>query len=214
MSNKTQRVKEIIKKFDPALVAMAVQEKDINSEDVEKAKKDIIKIYESISERKDRIGILSKALEEINAELINKEVNKVKAALKDFDKDTLIEAMKDLGMQDVEACLRHSIRICPLCISHQIPCLFCISYRIPCLFCISHPIECHRCIMYRIIHPCNGYHIVSRGCESSIAVEVDPGSIVVDPAELEDIAKGIIESKEMSRAIKKMIREMKKNGEI
>lgn len=90
-----ERAKEIIKKFDPALVMRAMQEIDTKVEDVEKAKDGIRKVYESIPDTKMRAEILSKAVTELETEVIDKEVKNVRTSIEKFDKEVLLEAAKD-----------------------------------------------------------------------------------------------------------------------
>ncbi len=224
-------VKEKIKKLDPALVMLAMQEMDIKSDEVEKAKKGIREVYESISDTEKKPEILSKALAELEPEIIDKEIKNVRAMLEDIDKDVLLKATRDLETAaSAQLCIKYLIGcgyriICLRCIRYSIICLdYCVGHSIICLDCVGHSIICrsYRIICgyyvgcgYRII--CPSYEVgchASIGCGFEIAFEPpSPGETVTREVK-EETVKELVKSPELSKAIMKMIKEMKKKGEI
>jgi hypothetical protein len=110
-----ESVKEIIKKFDPELVIRAIQERDIKAADVEKVKMEIKKAYDSLGDKSQdqKIKVFNKASAEIELDLINKEIERTKDAIKDIDKEVLLEAVKDfLDIGEIDICF-YPVCICP-----------------------------------------------------------------------------------------------------
>ncbi len=241
-------VKEKIKKLDPALVMLAMQEMDIKTDEVEKVKEGIRGVYESISDTEKKPEILSKALAELEPEIIDKEIKNVKAILENIDKDVLLKATRDLETAaSAQLCIKYLIGcgyriICP---SYEIICTRCVGYRIICLDCVGYRIICssyeircgYRIICpsyevgcgYRIICPSYevgcGYRIIcpsyevggcraSIGCGFAIAFEPPSPEEIVTREVKEETVKEVVKSPELSKAIMKMIKEMKKKGEI
>lgn len=213
-----ERAKEIIKKFDPALVMMAMQETDTKVEDVEKVKEGIRKVYESIPDTKNRSEILSKAVTEVETEVIDKEVKNVRAAIEDIDKAVLMEAAEDLEIVDPAR------RICPYynigCYRYNIGCyrylvgchisIGCHRYLVGCHFSIG---GCHYYIRPPE-HECGAMLGPDYGCIGSLGFEVVPPEEYITHPLKEEIVKEVVTSPELFRAMEKMIKEMKKKGEL
>ena len=207
-----ERAKEILKKFDPALVAMAIQEADTKVDDVEKAKDGIRKVYESIPDTGNRSEILSKAVTEVEAEVIDKEVKNVRAEIEDLDKEVLVAAAVDMEVIDPAR------MICPL---YRIGCYYhihCYSY-IGChihIGCYYH-IHCYRYIgcHTRIWHECRAMLGFEHGCGARIGLEMDldMDRYTTHPLK-EELVEEVLASPELSRAMERMIKDMKKKGEL
>lgn len=135
------KAKELIKKFDPILITLAMQEIDIKAEDIEKAANGIKNIYESISETENKEKVLLEAIAVVNAEILKKEINKITNALKDFDKKVIVKAAKEyLELQGLSLYCDHVICRCPEggCRGFMISCLHPEVCRKP-----IGPIGCH-----------------------------------------------------------------------
>ena len=219
-----EKAKEILKKFDPALVMMAIQDADTKVDDVEKAKDGIRKVYESIPDTEKRSEILSKAVTEVEAEVIDKEVKNVRAAIEDIDKEALVEAAVDLEVVDPthRLCLFHHIG----CHYYNIGCYYsnigCHYHSISCyhssIGCHYHSIGCHYssigCHIF-IGHECRIMLGFEHGCRAMLGLEivVPPEEYIINPLK-EELVKEVLTSPELSRAMEKMIKNMKKKGEI
>jgi hypothetical protein len=109
-----EKAKKIIERFDPALVAVAMQEMDVKAIDVKRAKEKIRKVYDSIPTKpqQDKMKVLSKAVAEVELELVQKEIENVKVALREFDRAVLVEAAKDYVIDATSICW-FPICICP-----------------------------------------------------------------------------------------------------
>lgn len=109
-----EKAKKVIERFDPALVTVAMQEMDVKAIDVEKAKERIRKVYDAIPTKpqKDKMKVLSKAVAEVELEVVQKEIENVKVALREFDRAVLAEAAKDLAIDTSSICI-FPICICP-----------------------------------------------------------------------------------------------------
>lgn len=92
--------KEAMRRFDPQLVAIAMQDIDIKVESVDSAKEAIGKVYESIDAElpQEKMKVFSKAVSEVEKDVVSMEVENIRSALADFDRGVLIEAGKDLGV--------------------------------------------------------------------------------------------------------------------
>jgi hypothetical protein len=95
-----ERAKTIMGKIDPALLSAALSEIMLEADeaeeaDVTKVKKAIKGIYDSIPEGKDRKSILSKAITELNSDIIERDVKVIKENLASIDRETIMEAAKD-----------------------------------------------------------------------------------------------------------------------
>lgn len=214
-----EKAKEIIKQFDPALLMRAMQEIDTKVEE-EKAKDGIRKVYESIPDAKKRGEILSKAVAELEMELIDKEVMNVRASIEKIDKEVLQEAAKDYfeAIDVKEGCICINPEFC------YYP-LYCEGYHIHCngyhIYCRSRE-ECRISLCgysicgysicgYRIC----GHHLFEQ-CKS-IGMIPDIPDIPVDwwkKVITEGAIKEILESPELPKAMEKMIKEMKMKGEL
>ena len=216
-----------IKKFDPALTAIAVRElmvaKRVEKGDVEAAKAKIKEIYNALPATKNRAEIISKALDEANSEIIAEEIKKIKTELADLDKDEFLEIGKELSAVAVPECpsdcvgydlgcgdcINYFVVACNLkyCISYNvIYCPACITYQI-CSLCIGHQIICqNRCIQYNV-----GCHYQIVVCQAPIVAHP---IAQIDPALKETIVEAVVDDPRLSKAMRKLIAEMKKNGEI
>ena len=215
-----------IKKFDPALAAIAIRElvaaKRIEKADVEKAKEKIKEIYKTLPATKDRTEIIARALDEVNSEMVTEEIKKIKAELADLNKDELMEIGKDLSAAAVAVCPSYLIGcpmygICCGCIRYCLS--FCLRYCLSrCLmYCLNY------CLMYRIGPPCPGgcinYGICTirmqfEDCGPAIRIITPPGELEIDPAMKEKIVEAVIDDPRLSKAMRKLVDAMKKRGEI
>ena len=196
-----ERAKEIIKNFDPALVMRAMQEIDTKVEDVEKAKDGIRKVYESIPDTKMRAEILSKAVTELEMEVIDKEVKNVRTSIEKFDKEVLLEAAKDyLEASGVATMCMYPECICPEGKYYDLS-----RSKLPHL--CKYP-EYHLC-KYPEFYPCIN-DLKGCGPFTIHPVEMDWGRKVMT----EGLVKEVLGSPELPRAMEKMINEMKKRGEL
>jgi hypothetical protein len=146
--DEVKKARELIERFDPALVAIAMQEINIRSQDVERAKEGIRNVYDSIATEphQHKSRVLSKAMAEVRTEVINQEIDKVKEALEGIDRMALLIAMDEAGYY------------------HTIPvegpiCRYTLPVPIPCP--ISLPIPCYRnlpcpehCIQFMHVEYC------------------------------------------------------------
>ena len=101
VKSKKDKRKEILKKFDPSLIKialreLAIDEQRIDDKDVVKAKEQIRKIFDSFPVTKDRVKTVLRAFSEAYSEMINEDVETIKTELEDFDKAELLELDKDL----------------------------------------------------------------------------------------------------------------------
>ncbi len=97
-----EKAKAIMGKIDPALLSAALSEMMMEADkaeeaDVAKIKKAIKGIYDSIPEGKDKTSLVSKAITELDSEIIEKEIKVIKGKLANIDKETIMEAAKDYG---------------------------------------------------------------------------------------------------------------------
>jgi len=183
-----ERAKEIIKNFNPALVMRAMQEIDTKVEDVEKAKDGIRKVYESIPDTKMRAEILSKAVTELETEVIDKEVKNVRTSIEKFDKEVLLEAAKDyLEASGLATMCMYPECICPE--KYYDWCKYSLLCKNPELY------QCRNDLCGSPIHLVEKYwwwrKIMTEG-----------------------LVKEVLGSPELPRAMEKMINEMKKRGEL
>jgi hypothetical protein len=209
--DKLENVKTIMGKIDPTLLSAALSEmmmEAAEAEDAEvaKVKKAIKGIYDSIPEGKDKTSIISKAITELDSEIIEKEVKIIKGKLAGIDKETIMEAAKEYVDIEVMAkppfcgsCIIFAIK--PQCSS------FCLKYAIQtCLL---------GCVKYAIKPPClTGcikYAIPSCDCGIQYVVgfipvwETNPGII----GQLkEEIIQEVIQRPELSRAMKNMLKKI------
>lgn len=240
--------KKILKKFDPALAVVAVSEllavkrkEQIDSEkqNVEKIKPKIKEIYSSLPATEDRVEIISRALYEVNSEVVTEELKKIKAELSDLDEKDLLELAEELRAATPEctSCLLPELG-CGDCIHYFIVACnaqYCVGYNvIPCPTCIQYAIiTCPACIYYRVCTACLGYrvcttcltHMVCHIClRYSILVQPYPEPVLEEAAKLnsqeidsavkEKIVDAVVSDPRLSKAMRKLITEMKKKGEI
>jgi hypothetical protein len=237
-----EKKKNMIKKFDPALAAVVVKEliiaKRIEKADVDKAKMKIKEIYTSLPATKDRAEIVSRALDEVNSEVVAEELQKIKSELADLDKDELIEISKELSTAAPECttcllpelgcgdCIHHFIVACTSahCVGYNvIYCPVCITYSVVCPACVTYAI-CTECVSYRVTPPCRlrcirylvgcsvclTHQIVIQGSlEVPELIEPQINSIMK-----EKIVEAVVDDPRLSKAMRKLIAEMKKKGEI
>jgi len=228
------KAKEIMSKIDPELLSAALGELIVEADeaeepDVERVKKSLKEIYDSIPEGKDKASIMSKAIGELDADVVGREVKVVKEKLANIDRETLIDAAKDFV--DVQA-ICHLYRICFRCLNYIIPCLHgCIKYLIGCSpGCIKYlifPCTPSRCIKYSIfvcpngcikypIIDCQGgcplykiYECRSIGMPDFPEWEIDP---VIKEKLKAEIIQELLQSPEINRAMKKMLTKIKEEG--
>ena len=205
-----EKAKEILKKFDPALVMMAIQDADTKVDDVEKAKDGIRKVYESIPDTEKRSEILSKAVTEVETEVIDKEVKNVRVAIEDIAKDVLVEAAVDLEVIDPAHRICHHYHI------------GCYRYLIGCYHyhvgCYRYLIGCHHYHIgcrYSIMYECKALIGFEHECSAMLGLEmaVPPEEYITHPLK-EELVNEVLTSPELSRAMEKMIKDMKKKGEL
>jgi hypothetical protein len=209
--NTLENAKTIMGKIDPALLSAALGEMMMEAEGaedvyVEKVKKAIKEIYDSIPEGKDKTSIVSKAITELDSEIIAKEVKNIKGKLANIDKETIMEAAKDYV--DIEAAA--SLPYCSGCINYAIKpqCLLgCIKYAIQtCLLgcikytikpqcsssCIKYVIQYCSCGIQYLVGPVHGW-------------EIDP---VIKGQLKEEIIQDVLQRPELSRAMKNMLKKI------
>jgi hypothetical protein len=232
-----ERAKTIMGKIDPALLSAALSEMMLEAEeaeeaDVAKAKKAIKGIYDSIPEGKDKKSIISKAITELDSDIIEKEVKVIKESLASIDKQTIMEAAKDyVDIPEICKfsiyCIQYPVGGCKLCISSAIcleflgGCSFAIcssyplggcdpaicAYPIGCKFavCSTYPLGgCKPCIAYKIF-VCN-YHCLKYAIyEYPQQGEIDPR---IKEQIKEEIIQEVLQRPELSRAMKKMLKKI------
>jgi len=109
-----ERAKTIMGKIDPELLTVALSEmmleKDEAEEaDVANAKEAIKGIYDSIPEGRDKKSILSKAITELDSDIIEKEVKAIKENLASIDKETIMEAAGECNINFMGQICRFAI---------------------------------------------------------------------------------------------------------
>jgi hypothetical protein len=113
-SEDVQKVVEIMKKFDPALVSAAVQEISVKDKEVQRVKEGIKEVYDSIDlEPEQKLSTFKKAQTVIESEIVKEEVSRVKSMLLDFDKSTVREAASVFLGDKIFAHCDTAICICP-----------------------------------------------------------------------------------------------------
>jgi hypothetical protein len=219
-----ERAKTIMGKIDPALLSVALSEMMLEAEeaeeaDVAKAKKAIKGIYDSIPEGKDKKSIISKAITELDSDIIEKEVKVIKENLASIDKQTIMEAAKDyVDIPEICRfsiyCIQYPVGGCKLCISSAI-CLEFLggcdpaicAFPIGCKFavCSTYPLGgCKRCIAYNVF-VCNYYCLKYAIYENPQQVEIDPR---IKEQIKEEIIQEVLQRPELSRAMKKMLKKI------
>ena len=128
-----ERAKRRMKRYDPQLVMMALQDIDVSKADVEKAKASISKAYAAVKAKapQEKMKVLSQAMAEVDMEVYQKEIETVRAKLKDFDRAVLVEAAQEVLEFETPHCF-YSICICPEGCHWRfiVPCFW--LFRIPC----------------------------------------------------------------------------------
>jgi hypothetical protein len=245
--------KEAIKKFDPALTMIAVNEllqtkkteqASVEKEDVEKVKPKIKEVFSSLPESKDRAAIISKALYEVNSEIITEEIKKIKTSLSSLDQKELMEIAKELATSTPECtscllpelgcgdCIHYFVVACTpqYCVGQNIiQCSACITYPIiHCTACITYSI-CSNCVSHRVcsvLLNCQTYKIYCNVCiRYAILVQGAQAEPILDEAQKlnaqeidstmkEKIVDAVVEDPKLSKAVRKLILEMKSKGEL
>lgn len=222
MSEK-EEIKAKIAKYDPFLASIAVKELLVarerpNKEDIEKSKALIRELYKSLPSSKDRTEVISIALSEVNSEIVTEEVKKIKAELEGLGKVELAEIAKDLSIAIGSTICVYPIRdpckhyniICSACLRAICGYLIggcgnsiCSFYSVGCLFCL------HACLRYGI-DVCKA--IWYMGPKIDIPYEViNP---LVDSVMKEKLVDVVLENPKLSKAMRKLVLEMKARGEI
>jgi hypothetical protein len=203
-----ERAKTIIGKIDPALLSVALSEMMIDADeaeeaDVAKAKEAIKRIYDSIPEGKDKKSIVSKAITELDSDIIKKEVKIIKESLANIDRKTIMEAAKDyVDIDDIFI----SAKFC----GSSISCTSAISCKasIMCLCALRHPIfsACTFCVNSSIKPqcPCGIRYIVGPYRELE-KWEIDPQ---IREQFKEEIIQEMLQRPELPRAMKKMLKKI------
>jgi len=134
-----EKAREIMGKIDPELLPSAIRELMIEVDeaeepDVEETKKALKKVYDSIPEGKDKASIMSKAIYELDNEIVTKEIEEVKGKLAGFGKETLVQGAKEyIDISVLMNCPDSQIWKCPpvckLCVN-SLPKPNCLSYCI------------------------------------------------------------------------------------
>jgi hypothetical protein len=194
-----EKAKTIMGKIDPALLSAALSEMMIEADeaeeaDVAKVKKAIKGIYDAIPEGKDKTSIVSKAITELDSEIIEKEVKVIKGKLANIDKETIMEAAKEyVGIEVIT-----NLPYCSVCIK--------VSIKPACLF---------GCIKYDVTPPC--YKCVNKvmplcfPCIHKIMYQEDwewPINPLIKEQLTEETIQGVLQSPELSRAIKNMFKKI------
>jgi hypothetical protein len=219
-----ERAKTIMGKIDPALLSaalseMMVMEEESEDSEVARVKEAIRGIYDSIPEDRDKKTILSKAITELNSDIIGKEVQDIKENLAGIDRQTIIDAAKEYvdiqSLHKYHFC-HHAICMSPLgsCVLRLNPCSdYCVvSVKpvFPCNsgieFCISPVKKIPSCVYYQI---CNGgcpLFGINSGC--TVSISDIPGVSVIDPQIREGIIQEVLQRPELSRAVEKMLKKI------
>lgn len=227
------KAKEIMGKIDPELLSaaindMVVKEEEAEEADVEKVKEHLKKIHDMLPADKDKMSIIAKAFEELNADVAEKEASLVREKLASFSKETIIEAAKEFI--DIQAILCPWYRIYP-----------CRWYRIrPCHWYYRIWPDCFwyyriwPCKWYKIYSPCSFYNIYRdpcslydiNYCKVQLGQDIPCKSIGIDIPEIPEweinpaikerlkaeIIQELLQSPELSRAMKKMLTKIKDEG--
>ncbi len=209
-----ERVKAIMGRFDPALLSAALREMMIEADeaeeaDVVKAKEAIKGAYDSIPEGKDKKSIVSKAVAELDSDIIEKEVKVIKEKLASVDKETILEAAKDFldvtYLRDFP-CIWSNIKpdckyIIEKCKNVFIACgssIFCI-YPEGCSFFVCGPSiwDCH-------------YHCLHQGIakEPGFGIPLPDINPLIKEQLKEEIIQELLEKPELARAVKKMLKKI------
>lgn len=203
-----ERAKTIMGKIDPSLLSAALSEMlteadEAEEADVAKAKKAVKGIYDSIPEGRDKKSILSKAITELESEIIEKEVTAIKENFASIDKETIMEAAKDY------------IDIQPICNSPLAHLACNEKYHIKLCIpgCITNGIKPAQYL-------CNDDHAIyycPNGCINSICLNYHLKFGVEKPGEIdprikeqikEEIIQEVLQRPELSRAMKKMLKKI------
>lgn len=195
-----ERAKEIMQMIDPALLSAALNEIMLDADEAEedeaaRIKGAIREIYDSIPEGKNKASIVSKAIKELDSDILEREISTIKESLAEIDMETIMQAAKDF------------IDIDNLSISCQLYLIGCKYYIIkPCAVCITYKVNpCLNCIKY-IIFPCKHY------CLKYAIYEYPKDWLEIDPPIKEQLKEEIIQEvlqrPELSRAMNKMIRKI------
>jgi hypothetical protein len=167
---------------------MMIEADEAEEADVAKVKKAIKGIYDSIPEGKDKTSIVSKAISELDSEIIEKEVKVIKGKLAGIDKETILEAAKDyVGIEARDY--------------HLPACEYAVSVERPPLHDICMVGGCIKYMVTKCIP----------GCLHKILYEVPPEWEInprIKEQLTEEIFQEIIQSPELSRAMKKMLKKI------
>jgi hypothetical protein len=210
--DKLENAKTIMGKIDPALLSAALSDmmmEAAGAEDAEvaKVKKAIKGIYDSIPEGKDKTSIISKAITELDSEIIAKEVKIIKGKLASIDKETIMEAAKEY----VDVVVLANPPFCSNCIIFAIKpqcSSVCLKYALQttCWF---------GCVKYAIKPQCSSscikYVIQSCSCGIQYLVGPIPGwetNPVIMGQLKEEIIQEVIQRPELSRAMKNMLKKI------
>jgi hypothetical protein len=202
-----ERAKIIMGKIDPTLLSAALSEMMMEADeaeeaDVARAKKAIKGIYDSIPEGKDKTSIVSKAIAELDSDIIEKEVKVIKENLASIDKETIMEAAKDYLDIQVQKC---KISLCECSLKSVCLC----SLKSVCLCSLKS--LCFISICFKCVNPlCVGRSILCPDhCLYPIQyqeeLERDP---LAKEQFKEEIIQEILQRPELSRAMKKMLKKI------
>jgi hypothetical protein len=197
-----EKAKTIMGKIDPALLSAALSEMMVEADeaeeaDVAKVKKAIKGIYDSIPEGKDKTSIVSKAIMELDSEIIKKEVKVIKENLASIDKETIMEAAKDYV--DVQEISNKTI-FCSCALK------FGISVQCACALKFGIGPFCRRCVKFFIIPDC------ACGIRYNVGPAREWGEWEIYPQSkeqlTEEIIQEVLQSPELSRAMKNMLKKI------
>jgi hypothetical protein len=223
-----EKAKTIMGKIDPALLSAALSEMMMEADeaeeaDVAKVKKAIKGIYDSIPEGKDKTSIVSKAIKELDSEIIEKEVKVIKGRLASIDRVTIMEAAKDfVDIQEIKACICKSAVACVCALKYYINSPVICKSAVACVcalkYYINSPVKCACSIsggsdIAYCYKGCIGYFIKPPGCSCGIQYLVEPyHEWEMDPrikGQLtEEIIQEVLQRPELPRAMKKMLKEI------
>jgi len=215
-----EKAKIVMGKVDPVLLSAALSEMMIEADkaeeadDVARVKKAIKSVYDSIPEGKDKASIMSKAIAEFDADVVDKEIAIIKEKLAGIALETLMDAATNyVGGKGIlsdpsklgsyftcsmfrvqgygSICSRQIVDLTPRC---GLP-LWCDKRQIVDLTTkCDASLWCGRCL-YDIYDTC----------------PAPVGGIDLDPNLLEEfVIPRVIQSPQLSRAVKKMVDQMKK----
>ncbi len=208
-----EKAKIVMGKVDPVLLSAALSEMMIEADkaeeadDVARVKKAIKGVYDSIPEGKDKASIMSKAIAEFDADVVDKEIAIIKEKLAGIALETLMDAATNyVGGRGIIHDPK-KLRSYFTCAIYRVYGDSCTSNVCkgsdlvlgdPYILCKSD------CILFGLKAGCVTLIKGEEYCAAGIGIDFD-----LDVLE-ERITQNVIQRPELSRALKKMVDQMKK----